>query len=132
VLGLLDAVVFTGQRPLSEMPAYFALADILVSPRVAGTNTPLKIYSYLASGRPIVATRILAHTQVLTDEVAVLAEPTAEGLADAIRRLLASDGPGAALAKQARAFAEARFSHAAYREKVERAYARLATAAARA
>jgi glycosyltransferase involved in cell wall biosynthesis len=131
-LGLGDAVVFTGQRPLGEMPAYVELADVLVSPRVAGTNTPLKIYSYLASGRPIVATRILAHTQVLTDEVAVLAEPTAEGLADGIRRLLASDGPGAALAKQARAFAETRFSHAAYREKVERAYARLATAAARA
>jgi len=131
-LGVLDAVVFTGQRPLGEMPVYFEVADILVSPRITGTNTPLKIYSYLASGRPIVATRILAHTQVLTGEVAVLAEPTAEGLADGIRRLLASDGPGAALAKQARAFAETRFSHAAYREKVERAYARLATAAARA
>ena len=34
-----------------------------------GTNTPLKIYQYLRSGRPIVATRLLTHTQVLDDEV---------------------------------------------------------------
>ena len=37
-----------------------------------GTNTPLKIYQYLRSGRPIVATRLLTHTQVLDDDVAVL------------------------------------------------------------
>ena len=36
-----------------------------VSPRSRGTNTPLKIYQYLRSGKPIVATRLLTHTQVL-------------------------------------------------------------------
>ena len=35
---------------------------MLVSPRSRGTNTPLKIYQYLRSGRPIVATRLLTHT----------------------------------------------------------------------
>ena len=39
--------------------------DVLVSPRSRGTNTPLKIYQYLRSGKPIVATRLLTHTQVL-------------------------------------------------------------------
>ena len=43
---------------------------MLVSPRIRGTNTPLKIYSYLRSGRPIVATNLLTHTQVLTPDVA--------------------------------------------------------------
>ena len=38
---------------------------MLVSPRSRGTNTPLKIYQYLRSGKPIVATRLLTHTQVL-------------------------------------------------------------------
>ncbi len=44
-------------RPPSS-PAFLALADVLCSPRVKGENTPFKIYSYLASGKPIVATRI--------------------------------------------------------------------------
>ncbi|MBI2468924.1 MAG: glycosyltransferase family 4 protein, partial [Candidatus Rokubacteria bacterium] len=130
-LGVADAVTFTGQRPLSEMPAYFQAADVLVSPRTAGLNTPLKIYSYLASGRPIVATRILAHTQVLTPEVAVLADPTPEGLAAGISGVLADKPLAERLARRARAFAEAEFSHAAYLRKVRGAYESFAEVAGR-
>lgn len=130
-LGVGEAVAFTGQRPLSEMPAYFEVADVLVSPRTTGLNTPLKIYSYLASDRPIVATRILAHTQVLTPDVAVLTDPTPEGLAAGISSLLADKPLAERLARRARAFAEAEFSHAAYLAKVRRAYDAFAGAAAR-
>ncbi len=130
-MGVADAVTFTGQRPLSEMPAYFQAADVLVSPRTAGLNTPLKIYSYLASGRPIVATRILAHTQVLTPEVAVLADPTPEGLAAGISGVLADKPLAERLARRARAFAEAEFSHAAYLRKVRGAYESFAEVAGR-
>ena len=42
---------------------------------ITGTNTPLKIYSYLRSGKPIVATNLLTHTQVLTPDIAKLVEP---------------------------------------------------------
>ena len=66
--GVDDVVIFAGQRPAEEIPAYLDAADVLVSPRSTGTNTPLKIYQYLRSGRPIVATRLLTHTQVLDDE----------------------------------------------------------------
>ena len=125
-LGVLDAVVFTGQRPMFEMPVYSELADILVSPRTTGMNTPLKIYSYLASGRPIVATRIGSHMQVLTPEVAVLVEPTAEGLAMGICRLLRDGELAATVGRQARAFADTRFSHVAYLARVRQAYASLA------
>ena len=59
-------MIFTGQQPAREIPAFVEACDILVSPRIRGTNTPLKIYSYLRSGRPIVATNLLTHTQVLT------------------------------------------------------------------
>jgi hypothetical protein len=70
--GISTAVVFAGQRPAEEIPRFLDAADVLVSPRSSGTNTPLKIYQYLRSGRPIVATRLLTHTQVLNDEVAIL------------------------------------------------------------
>ncbi len=44
------AVIFAGQRPAEEIPAFLDAADVLVSPRSTGTNTPLKIYQYLRSG----------------------------------------------------------------------------------
>ena len=72
------ALIFAGERPAEAIPAYLDAADVLVSPRSTGTNTPLKIYQYLRSGRVIVATRLLTHTQVLSDEVAILTEPTPE------------------------------------------------------
>jgi glycosyltransferase involved in cell wall biosynthesis len=62
---------------------------VLVSPRCRGENTPFKIYTYLASGRPLVATRIPTHTQLLDDTLAWLVEPTPEGLAFGIREALA-------------------------------------------
>src|SRR6185295_18121180 len=63
--GVASCVVFAGQRPFEEIPLFLDAADVLVSPRSTGTNTPLKIYQYLRAGRPIVATRLLTHTQVL-------------------------------------------------------------------
>ncbi|HEY7817901.1 MAG TPA: glycosyltransferase, partial [Vicinamibacteria bacterium] len=74
--GLADRAIFTGQRPPSEMPGYLAISDVLVSPRSTGMNTPLKIYSYLRAGKPIVATRLPTHTQALDEDSAALAEPT--------------------------------------------------------
>src|SRR5262249_46629346 len=52
--GIADVAVFAGERPASEIPAYLLAADVLVSPRSRGTNTPLKIYQYLRSGKAIV------------------------------------------------------------------------------
>ena len=81
-------VIFTGQRPADEIPGFVAACDILVSPRTSGTNTPLKIYSYLRSGRPIVATRLRTHTQVLDSRTALLVLPRAEALAAGLARLI--------------------------------------------
>ena len=62
---------------------------MLVSPRSRGTNTPLKIYQYLRSGRAIVATRLLTHTQVLDDSVAILTGVSPQEFADGILAALA-------------------------------------------
>jgi len=90
VLGVGKKVLFIENRPLEEMPLYMGIADILVSPRTEGTNTPLKIYTYLKSGKPVVATDLLTHTQVLNEEVAILRRPEPESLAEGII-LLAKD-----------------------------------------
>jgi glycosyltransferase involved in cell wall biosynthesis len=116
-------VVFAGQRPPSELPSFLALADVLVSPRLHGENTPFKIYTYLASGRPLVATRLPTHTQILDDSVAVLVEPTPSGLAGGIRTVLADPLQADERAARGRALIERDYSPRRYAEKVARAYA---------
>ncbi len=74
---------------LREIPAYLLACDVLVSPRSRGTNTPLKIYQYLRSGKPIVATRLLTHTQVLSDETAILTGASPQEFADGILEAIA-------------------------------------------
>ena len=71
-LGISDTVRLVGMLPATLVPACMMAADVLVSPRERGRNTPLKIFSYLRSGRPIVATDIVSHTQVLTTHSAAL------------------------------------------------------------
>jgi len=87
-LNVANSVHFVGQRPLEEMPKYMAMADLLLSPRSKGTHTPLKLYTYLHAGVPLLATDIHAHTQILTPDVALLVPPTAKGLAQGTLKLL--------------------------------------------
>jgi glycosyltransferase involved in cell wall biosynthesis len=115
--GLAERAVFTGQRPPSEMPRYLAIADVLVSPRSTGMNTPLKIYSYLYAGKPILATRLPTHTQVLDDESAALAEPTPEAFATELLALARDPGRRLRLQQGARRLSEERYSYARYLER---------------
>ena len=119
--GLAPAVIFTGQRPAEEVPAYLDAATALVSPRSSGTNTPLKIYQYLRSGRPIVATRLRTHTQVLNDEVAILTPATAVGLAEGLVRAITDPAAGA-MGQRARDLANSKYSDEAFVDKTRRAY----------
>ena len=119
--GIEDVTVFAGERPAGEIPSFLDAADVLVSPRSTGTNTPLKVYQYLRSGRPIVATRLLTHTQVLDDDVSILTDPTAEGLAAGILEALGDPCRGRALGNRARALAERKYSDEAYIDRTRRA-----------
>ena len=51
-------------------------------------NTPMKIFPYLHSGRPLLATRLPTHTQLLDDSHAMLADPDPAAFADAWVRLI--------------------------------------------
>jgi glycosyltransferase involved in cell wall biosynthesis len=124
--GLAGQVVFAGERPAAEIPHFLAAADVLVSPRSRGTNTPLKIYQYLRAGRAIVATRLLTHTQVLDDQVAVLTDPTPAGFAAGVLKALGDPAYAAALGARAGALAESKYSYEAYLSRTREAVSRLA------
>jgi glycosyltransferase involved in cell wall biosynthesis len=121
--GIGERTVFSGQRPPAELPAFLALAGVLASPRARGQNTPFKIFTYLASGRPLVATRIPTHTQLLDETTAFLVDPTPEGLASGIRTALDRPEDAAGRARRGRLLIENEYSAERYRDKVARAYA---------
>jgi glycosyltransferase involved in cell wall biosynthesis len=115
--GLGEESLFTGTLPQPEARRLLERADVLTSPRRTGTNTPLKIYSYLASGKPFVATRIPAHTQLLTEEVCFLADPEPTALADAILEAMSSERRQSTV-DAARSFYDQRYSRQAYLGKM--------------
>ena len=116
--GVSEYFIFPGTVPPEEVQSLFGIASILMSPRISGTNTPLKIYSYLRSGVPIIATNIRSHTQVLTNDVALLVEPQSQSISSGILRLLEDARFGAQLAESALRLAEKSYSPDAYYEKM--------------
>jgi glycosyltransferase involved in cell wall biosynthesis len=119
--GIEAVTIFAGERPPSDIPAYLLAADVLVSPRSRGTNTPLKIYQYLRAGKPIVATRLLTHTQVLSDDTAILTGGTPQEFADGIVTALTDSARAATIGRRARDLAETKYSYEAYLERTREA-----------
>ena len=116
-----------GQAPAAELPAFLALADVLVSPRLQRRRTrPSRSTPTWPSGKPLVATRIPSHTQLLDDTLAFLVEPSAEGLAEGMTRALADRAQAQAKAAAGQALVEREYSAARYAEKVAGAYAAVA------
>jgi glycosyltransferase involved in cell wall biosynthesis len=126
--GIETITLFAGERPAAEIPAYLLAADVLVSPRSRGTNTPLKIYQYLRSGKPIVATRLLTHTQVLDDETAILTGASAREFAAGILAGITDHVRAGAIGRQARKLADTKYSYEAYLERTRQALAALVPA----
>lgn len=124
--GVAGSFVLPGTVPPEDVETHFRIASMLVSPRISGTNTPLKIYSYLRSGVPILATNIRSHTQVLTPDVALLVDPRAEAIAAGILKLLDDSELSQRLARNALRLAQDRYSPEAYYEKVGQVFAFLA------
>jgi len=117
-LGIAARVQFLGPRPIAELPAHLAAADVVVSPRLRGANTPMKLYSYLHSGKALVATELPTHTQLVDDRVAVLAAPRPLAFAEALERVILDADLRARLGAAGRRLVEERFSYQAFRQRL--------------
>lgn len=115
---IVDRIRFVGPRPLAALPHVLRHATIVASPRLKGQNTPMKVYSYLDSDRPLIATRLPTHTQVLDSEIALLVEPTPESMADGLARLLDDPALRARLVRAAAHRVRAEYSRDAYHRKM--------------
>jgi glycosyltransferase involved in cell wall biosynthesis len=120
--GLAGRVHLIGPRPLDHLPWYLGQATVLASPRTAGTNTPMKLYSYLASGVPVLATRLSTHTQVVDDRTAVLRAPEPRAMGEGLVALLTDPELRDRIGSAARALAEEEYTHAAFERKLGHFY----------
>jgi len=106
--GLGSRLTLAGFVPKAEVPRRLASASVFVLPTLdtpsARYTSPLKMFEYMAMGRPIVATDLPPVREVLTDGVNARLVPPgdATALADAIDALLRDPAHGARLADRAR------------------------------
>jgi glycosyltransferase involved in cell wall biosynthesis len=121
-LGIESQVHFLGPRPVAALESLFHRADVLVSPRIRGLNTPMKIYSYLDSGTAVLATRLRTHTQVLDDRTAYLVPPEPAALGDGLAKLLGDPVLRERLATQAKAYVQQEFTPEAAERKLSSFY----------
>lgn len=125
-LGIAEDILLTERVSMGTVNACIDRAAVLVSPRIRGSNTPLKIYQQLASGVPLVATRIHAHTQVLNDDICFLADPEPEALARSLLTSLRNEDERTRRVRNARALYERRYSRPAYEAKMRDLFGLLA------
>jgi glycosyltransferase involved in cell wall biosynthesis len=123
--GLSETVSLPGLVPHAEMPAYLAAGDVLVSPHGRQADggeffgSPTKLFEYMATGRPIVASAVGQIAEVLQhDHSALLVPPDdPEALAAAILCLVDDACLRARLGKAARQAAVERHT---WRQNAER------------
>lgn len=103
-----DNLIFTGFVEPSDIPTFQVAADILVAPYTTEARdylSPLKLFEYMAAGRPIIASDLVVLREVLSEgENAALVPPEDAGaLASTVNSVLQDGERYDTLAQGARA-----------------------------
>ena len=121
-LNLSKKICFAGPKPFANLQFYLKQGDILMSPRIKGKNTPMKIFSYLSSGKPILATNIDSHTQVLDSSCAYLVNPEPKNFSIGLHELIENKELREKLGQHGKELADKNYSRESYKKKVENIY----------
>ena len=125
-LGLPDErFLYAGHAPPADVPRYLRAFDVCVMPhpritQFARYTSPLKLFEYMASGRPTVASDLPAWSDVVVhEETALLVTPgESAALAQAIHRLRRDPDLRDRLAKNARQRVMAHYTWAVRAQKI--------------
>jgi glycosyltransferase involved in cell wall biosynthesis len=123
--GIESAVRFLGFIPPDQVPNYVAAADILLSPRSSGINTPLKLLDYLKGGRAILATDTLANRRIIDEKVAILKDPSPKSFASGLVELTVNAPCRNELGRQGRKLIEKTYNFARFKLLLKNCYDKL-------
>lgn len=105
-------VQYEGHQPHSRIPLYLRAADVLVLPNSALvevsriSTSPMKLFEYMASGTPIVASDIPSIREVLDEKLAVLVSADdVSALSEGIQKLFLTPGLGQDISRAAQEYA---------------------------
>jgi len=121
-LGIETKTHFIGPRPFEELDEYLAEADILVAPRIKGINTPMKVFPYLHSGKPVLLTDLYTHSQVIPKDVACLAPADPVNFSKEIVKLSEDEQLRARLGQKGKSFVEKEHTYVAHQRRLHGAY----------
>ena len=124
-LGITEQVRFLGPRPIALLKAFCDQAQLLLSPRTLGENTPMKLYSYLGSGVPVLATDLPTHTEVVDDQLAYLATTDSQAFGTAIADIFNDYDTAVLKAKNATRFIDSHHSLEVFEQRVLDLYAQV-------
>jgi glycosyltransferase involved in cell wall biosynthesis len=116
------SVTFLGKVAPDSLPEYLFASDILLSPRISGVNTPLKILDYMKSGKPIMATDVPSHRLLLDETTAVFAQPEPEQFATALNRLAEDEKLRTTMGRAGRHLYETKYNFDNYRHQLSICY----------
>jgi len=117
-----NAVTFVGKVAPDTLPEYLYGSDILLSPRISGINTPLKILDYMKAGKPVMATDVPSHRLLLNESTAVFAKPEPHDLADTLIQLAMDNDKQRELGEACRHLFETKYNFNNYRRKLSTCY----------
>ncbi len=120
--GVADKVTFLGKISPDILPDYLCASDVLLSPRISGVNTPLKILDYMKAGKSIVATDVPANQLLLDKDTAVLAEPEPVKFAEALAALANDTELRARLGNCGRKLYENKYNFREYQKRLAVCY----------
>jgi glycosyltransferase involved in cell wall biosynthesis len=111
--GSLPNVVVVGFVPHDQVPLWQAAADVLVIPNSGKTKisrhytSPMKLFEYMASSRPILASDLPSVREILTEETGYFATPDdADSFARTLDRIFSNPEEALRKARAARSLAE--------------------------
>lgn len=121
-----DAVTFYGRYPKSDMPKFYALADVcyvsLKDEGIVGSTIPGKVQEYMSAGKPILACMNGDTKNVLQDADCGICVPAEDDkqLADAIIMMTGNSVNLALLGENSKRYYEKHFTIASHVDQLER------------
>lgn len=101
-------ILILGQKPYKEIPFYLKSADVLILPNSGKKKiskyytSPMKMFEYMASNVPIVASNLPSIMEILNNSNALLVKAdNSKKLSEGINKILEDDVLGSKISKQA-------------------------------